>query len=79
MLIECTDLFSGSEWAQAHVDQYGGNIMRINVQMGNAIKTIHIRIDKLASFLEDIRRVQDETKQVIPDTSPKQVETEQTS
>jgi hypothetical protein len=61
-MIECTDLFVDTEWACAHI--MGDDMARINVQPrgSNRIFTVHIRISKIANFLEQLRRAQHVSK-----------------
>jgi hypothetical protein len=59
-LIECTELFPGSEWACAHVE--GSDLIRVNVQYANKINLIHMKVSKIASFLEAVRKDQEEPK-----------------
>lgn len=53
-MIECTDLFPESEWASAHI--HGSDVLRINVQYGNKINLVHMRISKIQAFVDAIER-----------------------
>ena len=54
-MIECTYLFPDADWASAHVTK---NTVRVNIQIFNRLHCIHIEVDKIATFLESIRREQ---------------------
>lgn len=54
--IECTDIFTDVEWAQVHVGK--GNEMRMNIQQNRHIQCVHVDIDKLAAFVDNVRSAQ---------------------
>jgi hypothetical protein len=43
-----------SEWASAHI--HGTDLVRINVQYGNRIHLVHMRISKIQAFLDAVQR-----------------------
>jgi len=71
-IIECTELFPNSEWAQAYIESE--NIIRFNIQIGNQIRCIHARIDRISPFLDNVRRAQDGKVQYMSNMSPEHVE-----
>jgi hypothetical protein len=55
---DCTDLFTDVQWADVHID--GHNEFRMNIQQRNVIHCVHVRIDKLAPFIDHVRESQRE-------------------
>ena len=55
-MIECTELFVGSEWSCAHV--MNDNTVRINIQKDRKVFCVYMNVDKLYPFLNRIRREQ---------------------